>query len=208
MSTTTSRPVWKRPGATTCPTFGAWKVTVTDARTAAPATFPVDASTPEGRSTDTTGAVPSFSSAIISAAARRGVPANPVPKSASTCDVRRTALVHEGDAGLLRPREHDRRVARELLLRPEQAHGTLLAGTRQLARGHEPVPAVGAGSAPDRDPLRPRVGVEQLLGNARAGAPHQLQRRARIRGLGGAHLLGRVERLALRLCDEGHQGRA
>ena len=47
-------------------------------------TFPVDASTPEGRSTETTGAVPSFSSAIASAAAGRGVPEKPVPKRAST----------------------------------------------------------------------------------------------------------------------------
>ncbi len=41
------------PGATTTPSLRPWNVTVASARTAAPATSPVDASTPDGRSTAT-----------------------------------------------------------------------------------------------------------------------------------------------------------
>ena len=55
MSATATSPAWKRPGATASPTFGPCIVTVTSARTAAPATSPVDAFTPEGMSTATTG---------------------------------------------------------------------------------------------------------------------------------------------------------
>ena len=53
MSATTTRPAWNRPGATTNPTLGAWNVTVRSASTTAPAISPVDASTPDGRSTET-----------------------------------------------------------------------------------------------------------------------------------------------------------
>ncbi len=84
MSATTTRPAWKRPGATTSPTFGAWNVTVTSASTATPAISPVEASTPDGTSTATTGASAAFIRAISSAASGRGSPWNPVPKSAST----------------------------------------------------------------------------------------------------------------------------
>ena len=55
MSATTTSPAWKRPGAIASPTFGPCMVTVTSAFTAAPATSPVDASTPEGMSTATHG---------------------------------------------------------------------------------------------------------------------------------------------------------
>ncbi len=84
MSATTTSPAWKRPGATTWPTLSAWNVTVARACTADPSTLPVEASTPEGRSTDTTGTPAAFTSAITRAASDRGFPLNPVPKSAST----------------------------------------------------------------------------------------------------------------------------
>ena len=45
----------KAPGATWSPTLLTWNVTVNAASTAAPGTSPVDASTPEGRSIETTG---------------------------------------------------------------------------------------------------------------------------------------------------------
>src|SRR5262249_9006181 len=48
MSTTSTAPAWKRPGATASPTFGACIVSVTSALTTAPATSPVEASTPGG----------------------------------------------------------------------------------------------------------------------------------------------------------------
>ena len=51
--------------------------------TAAPATSPVEASTPEGRSTATTGVPQALIRSIIAAASGRGAPWNPVPKSAS-----------------------------------------------------------------------------------------------------------------------------
>src|SRR5215467_393489 len=46
MSATATSPALKRPGATARPTLGPCIVTVTSARTAAPATSPVDAFTP------------------------------------------------------------------------------------------------------------------------------------------------------------------
>ena len=83
MSATTTSPAWKRPGATWSPTLLAWNVTVSDALTATPATSPVDASTPEGRSTETTGNPQALIRSIIAAASVRGEPWKPVPKSAS-----------------------------------------------------------------------------------------------------------------------------
>ena len=56
------------PGATWSPTLLAWNVTVSEALTAAPATSPVDASTPEGRSTETTGSPQALIRSIIAAA--------------------------------------------------------------------------------------------------------------------------------------------
>jgi hypothetical protein len=83
MSATTILPAWNRPGATTSPTLRPWNVTVRSASTAAPSISPVEASTPEGRSTDTTGALLAFIRSIAAAASGRGAPWNPVPKSAS-----------------------------------------------------------------------------------------------------------------------------
>ena len=56
MSTISTRPACSFPGCTQSPTFAAWNVTVTSARTHAPSTSPVEAFTPEGTSTATTGA--------------------------------------------------------------------------------------------------------------------------------------------------------
>ena len=84
MSATTRCPTWNLPGATAWPTLGAWNVTVRAASTAGPATVPVDASTPDGRSTATIGTSAAFISTIARAASGRGAPENPVPNSAST----------------------------------------------------------------------------------------------------------------------------
>ncbi len=84
MSETTTSPAWKSPGAAARPTLRPWNVTVSDARTASPATSPVEASTPEGTSTDTTGAPAALIRSIVDAASARGSPWKPVPKSAST----------------------------------------------------------------------------------------------------------------------------
>jgi hypothetical protein len=74
MSATTISPAWKRPGATTSPTLRPWKVTVTAARTASPAISPVEASTPDGMSTETTGAPAELIRSIVAAASSRGSP--------------------------------------------------------------------------------------------------------------------------------------
>ena len=84
MSATTTSPAWKRPGAIASPSLRPWNVTVSVARTAAPPTSPVDASTPDGTSTETTGAPAALTRSIVAAASSRGSPWNPVPKSAST----------------------------------------------------------------------------------------------------------------------------
>ena len=87
MSATTTSPAWNRPGATWSPTLLAWNVTVSVALTAAPATSPVEASTPEGRSTATTGSPQALIRSISAAASGRGAPWKPVPNSASIDDV-------------------------------------------------------------------------------------------------------------------------
>jgi hypothetical protein len=74
ISATSTSPAWKRPGATTSPTFGACIVTVTSAATAAPAISPVDPSTPEGRSTATIGTGAALMRSIVCAASSRGAP--------------------------------------------------------------------------------------------------------------------------------------
>src|ERR1044072_1173795 len=64
-------PAWNRPAAIARPTFAAPNVTVAAARTAAPGPSPVDAFTPEGTSTATTGRPLAFTSSIIPAASSR-----------------------------------------------------------------------------------------------------------------------------------------
>ena len=60
-------PACALPGAIHRPGFPAWKVTVAAARTAAPDATPVEASTPLGTSTLTTGALAAFTASIASA---------------------------------------------------------------------------------------------------------------------------------------------
>ena len=84
MSTTRTSPACALPGLIHRPGLEAWKVTVTSARTAAPATSPFEAFTPLGTSTATTGQAARLSCAIAPATGSRGSPSNPVPKSAST----------------------------------------------------------------------------------------------------------------------------
>ena len=81
---TRSSPVCHFPGAIRWPSLAAWKLTVQSASTAAPATSPLDASTPEAMSQATTGAPQASIAAIAARAGSRGSPAKPVPKIAST----------------------------------------------------------------------------------------------------------------------------
>ena len=105
------------PGATTWPTFRAWNVTVSVACTAAPATSPVEASTPDGTSTATTGR----RAASISPIARGRLAASARPRTRCRRarrrrHRRRRLLVDEGTpASRARP-SRSPRVARDLLL--------------------------------------------------------------------------------------------
>ena len=171
MSATTTRPAWNRPGPTASPTFAPWNVTVRSAWTAAPSTSPVEASTPEGRSTDRTG-TPLASMRSISA---RGLgPGSPV------------------EAGAEQRVDHDVR-AREIV-----GLDRVASCVAQESRGDAPVPAVRVLAADDREAAGARERAERLTGDRRRRALHQLVRRVRVAGvprLGRAHLVGGVERL-------------
>ena len=84
MSIVRTSPAWALPGWIQSPGLAASKVTVIVARTALAQTAPVEASTPLGTSTLTTGAPEAFAASIASATVPRGSPAKPVPSSAST----------------------------------------------------------------------------------------------------------------------------
>ena len=141
------------PGATRWPSLAAWKLTVTSASTAAPATSPVEASTPEAMSQATTGAPQRLIASIAAAAGSRGAPANPVPKIASTTapePARRAA----GSLPERLPPESllvGRGVTAQLLRRPEQQRLDLVARLGEVAGGDEPVAAVVALAADDPD---------------------------------------------------------
>ena len=156
--------------------FRPWKVTVSSAWTAAPATSPVEASTPEGMSTATIGAPSAFIASINVAASGRGSPRKPVPKSPSTIT-----------SGL--PRSP-----------PDAAStiGHLTAALSEQLRGDPCIAAVRAAAADGSDAPDVRVAADELLGDGRARPLHQLRRGVRItrvERLGGAHLVGAVERL-------------
>ncbi len=74
MSSVCTSPACALPGRIHNPGLAAWKVTVTDARTAAPRTTPVEASTPLGTSTLTTGASAALTASIACATGPRGSP--------------------------------------------------------------------------------------------------------------------------------------
>ena len=99
MSTTTTSPACALPGWTHSPILAAWNVAVAAARTAAPATSPVDASTPEGTSAATTGAPAAVIASIAAAASSRGAPVLPVPRSASTIALAPSSRAASNGAG-------------------------------------------------------------------------------------------------------------
>jgi len=74
MSATCTSPACCLPGAIHRPGLAAWKVTVALARTAAPATSPVEACTPLGTSTLITGAPDWLIASIATATSPRGSP--------------------------------------------------------------------------------------------------------------------------------------
>ena len=120
MSTRRIEPACSAPRPTTRPGFSTPNVTVTSARTAAPVTAPVSASTPEGRSTATVGK--SATAAASSAASGRRPPRPPIPEDA----------VHD-QVALGRWRRPTRPPARRRAARPS---GMRLV-RRQQHRGHQ-----------------------------------------------------------------------
>ena len=84
MSTTRTAPACVLPGLIHSPGLAAAKVAVARASIASPSTTPVAASTPLGTSAATTGSAAALSAAMASATGPWGVPAKPVPSSAST----------------------------------------------------------------------------------------------------------------------------
>ena len=182
---TRSSPVCHLPGATRWPTLAAWKLTVKSASTAAPATSPLEASTPEAMSQATTGAPQASIASIAPSAGSRGSPAKPVPKIASTIAPEPASRGVEVAAHMLggEALQVGGGVAAQLLRRPEQQRLDLEAGLGQVARGDQPVAGVVALAADD--PHRP---VERQLADRLRHRPpsrlHQLQR-------GHPHLLDR-----------------
>ena len=187
MSATTTSPAWKRPGATTSPTLRPWNVTVTSASTAAPAISPVDASTPEGRSTDTTGA----------------------PRRVHPLDQRRRVRPR------LRRGTRCRRARRRRRPSPTPARSSRLddvaSGLAEDPRGDPPVTAVRAAAA--HDGYAPRVRDTPVAPPAATAAPARSisspadVRVARIPLLGGAHLGRGVEGLVHHGRDAGERRR-
>src|SRR5262249_22991979 len=84
MSATHTSPAYSGPSADNRPCLGSPSVTVTAARTQAPATRPLSASSPEGTSTDTTRRPDPFMALIQPATRPIGGRDRPVPSRAST----------------------------------------------------------------------------------------------------------------------------
>ncbi len=105
MSASSTVPAWLAPGSMSRPGFQVPKVTVTSARMAAPATTPVSASTPLGRSTATTMA-PSWRARSVrsasSAAGGLSPPRPPMPSSPSMIRSARS-MAARSSAGPMRP---------------------------------------------------------------------------------------------------------
>ena len=203
MSATRSSPVERLPGATRCPSFAAWNVTVTSAQATAPSTSPVEPSTPEAMSAATTGAPHSFIASIASEAGERGAPSKPVPKIASTTQpepssaaatspgsISRAGRAGGGGSRPRRPRA-----------RPPATGGASRPRSRsrpEAARRPSPSPPL----LPLPQTIRTGPGLRDVahrLGECRARGLHQLKRRNAALvdrlGVGGAHALGVVKRI-------------
>ena len=181
MSATTTSPAWKRPGATAWPTLGAWKVTVSGASTAAPATLPVDASTPDGRSTATTGTL-----AGVQLDDRRA-PRRGAARRRSPCRRARRRRGRRPQA----PRRTARRPrfarARMTAASPATFSSAPSSRTTQLPAARGPARARRRARRRRSRPCRTRPrrvarrgsGASDLVGDAPARALHQLERPAR-----------------------------
>ena len=155
-------PVQSEPGATARPTFAAPNVTVAVARTAAPATSPVEALTPDGTSTATTGRAAALISSIIRAASSRGGAVEPDPEQRVDDDVRVAEVADTVD------------------------HRHLPPGVAQHARADSTVTAVLPLAADDRHAAREATQHELCDGGS--GTLHQVVQRPRVGLLGKSRL--------------------
>ena len=187
MSITRTSPAWALPGAIHSPGLAAWKVAVASARTAVPATSPVEASTPLGTSqatTDGRARRPRLIASIAPAAGSRGSPAKPVPRIASTIaaapsERRRPEQAPAPDPG--RRSKLVRASPRSSSAGPRAARDTSRPCSRSSARDDEPVAAVVALAAHDDDPARGRQLGDELAPARRRRAPSARGRGSRAR---------------------------
>ena len=179
MGATTTSPEKAPPGVTKWPTLAACSATVTSAITAGPWIEPLLAPTPLMMSTLTTAPGASLISSMTAAAGPLAAPVKPGAEDGVDDHVghlrehhrvfgERPVLVRRGAHVHPKPAEDVQvqlGVARVLLRRREQEHGDFHALVEQLARDHEPVPAVVAlagehhgllGREPLEDLARPR----------------------------------------------------
>ena len=141
-------------------------MTVSVARTAAPPTSPVDASTPEGTSTETTGAPAALTRSIVAAASSTRLAVESRPEERV-----------DDHVGLLDCGRLDR----------------VAAFLAQDPSGDPAVAAVRAAAADDGDPARIGEPLHHLARDRRTRALHQL--RDLVALLRRPRLLGRVERV-------------
>ena len=147
-----------------------------------PSTSPVEAFTPLGTSAATTRAFAALIAAITPSTGLRGAPSKPVPSTrvddhVGALERRRRRTAPARAAG--QPLEHLRRVALQPLARPDEQHVDVPARLAQQPRGDEPVAAVVALAADDRDAAGRRVLAPRPRGEPLPRALHQVQRRDR-----------------------------
>ena len=199
MSTTCTSPACCLPGAIQCPGLAAANVTVALATTDTRAASPVEASTPLAMSALTIGTSSTAIASIASAAGPRGSPCE--ARAEDRVDDDRGVAERVGVERLVRavePLQVGRCVALVLggVGEQQDAHGP--AQLAQQAPGDEPVAAVVALAADDRD----RAARDEAVGlqrQAGAGALHEIERRHAALldrpAVGRAHLLGAGQRL-------------
>src|SRR5262249_3550647 len=140
---TCTDPEWNRPGATASPSLAAPNVTVAAARTAAPGVSPVEATTPDGTSTATTGFPEPLIRSIIRATSSRGASRRPMPSRASTITSGSPSSPNPSTTATSRPRSRSTRAHTRPsppLFPPPQTTATR-PGKRSATRSATAVPA-------------------------------------------------------------------
>ena len=200
MSMTSTSPACALPGSIHRPGLAAWNVAVAAARTAAPATSPVEASTPLGTSAATTGA-PAGVDRLDRAAAPARAARRRSPCRASRRRPRPRRPARRARTARARPRSRSRfaaRVAAQLRGRAAARRTSRPASrSRRAATSPSPpllpLPQTTATGPPSARPRRRRAASPAPARSIRSsdGMPALLDRPA----VGRAHLLGVGQRL-------------